>query len=152
MLKKLMDGKTLLLATRNIQAAGLMVGGSGRLGIMDDGILVAIAQKRRLLSMYGSGCHLTVRLNKKSPVSGRGIEDVKSALSDLFLDNAPDLSAANNTKIADETNCQIVYRLPSDYIRTELEEFMRFRANDLGIASWELNALGLTDVYYRLLA
>ena len=63
-----------------------------------------------------------------------------------------DLSAANNTKIVDETNCQLVYKLPSDYIRAELEEFMRYKANDLGIASWELNPLGLTDVYYKLLA
>jgi ABC-type multidrug transport system ATPase subunit len=147
MLRKVLDGKTLLLTTRNIQAGGLLVGGSGRLAILDEGVMVAIAQKRRLLNLYGAGSHLTLRLSKKNPVGSRNVDAIKRNITELFVDNA-----ASAPEIVEETNAQIVYKLPADTIRQEIEEFMQYKASNLGIASWDLAQLGLSDIYYNLLA
>ena len=80
---------------------------------------------------------------------------VENAQELLGLFVGPPLEEWDRTDGAPETVVIYLFRrnLEDDcLIRAELEEFMRYKANDLGIASYELAPLGLTDVYYKLLA
>ena len=101
-------------------------------------------------------CHMTPPLltlpaaaAQCKPNSGpdNNVDAIKRNITELFVDNA-----ASAPEIVEETNAQIVYKLPADTIRQEIEEFMQYKASNLGIASWDLAQLGLSDIYYNLLA